>query len=31
VGTGLTVGDTALLHMTVDGVACLPVSLEVVA
>jgi hypothetical protein len=31
VGTGLTIGDTALLHMAVDGVACLPVSLEVVA
>lgn len=31
VGTGLTIGDTALLHMSVAGVAVLPVSLEVVA
>lgn len=30
-GTGLTVGDSALLHMVVDGVAVLPVAFEAVA
>lgn len=30
-GAGLTAGHSALLHLTVDGVAALPVSLEVVA
>lgn len=30
-GTGLTIGDTALLHMSVDGVAALPVALEAIA
>lgn len=30
-GTGLVIGENALLHMTVDGVACLPVSVEVIA
>lgn len=29
-GAGLVIGDTAALHMTVDGVAALPVSFEVV-
>jgi len=30
-GGALTIGDTAMLHMTVDGVAAYPVPLEVVA